>query len=376
MTFRETWQRLGVEGAFAPFRSAGSSGGPRGPVDLRAGAARLESLAAREDELGLFISVIAGVGLAVPILEAAAERDPSNALRLERVVDRMLAGEEILAVAITEPDAGSDALSLASTLTRDDAGRLRLTGDKWHITNAPVADRAIVFAWSGHGTSRHLTAVLVPLDAPGVVRGPALDLIGARASPTGRLTFDRVALDDDAILGAPSDGRALLDRAFVHERLLAPWPLIGRMGVVIADALDHVDRRVQFDKKIREFQYVQDKVVTAWTRYETSRLTALEALARHARGDAFEAHASLAKSVAADAAVEVFRLAIELRGSYGVQSDARLGAWLGDALCAEIAGGTREMHKRAIFDHLWLDHTRARRRGASALVRPDPGEPT
>ena len=80
----------------------------------------------------------------------------------------------------------------------------------------------------------------------------------------------------------------------------------------------------------------------------------------------FAAHASLAKFVAADAAVEVFRLAIELRGSYGVQSDARLGAWLGDALCAEIAGGTREMHKRAIFDHLWLEHTRARPPGASA----------
>ncbi|MCC6621645.1 MAG: acyl-CoA dehydrogenase [Deltaproteobacteria bacterium] len=352
--FTDDWRRLAAEGAFLPFRRA---------ADLRAGAARLEALGEREDELGLFISIIAGLGLAVPILEAAEDVDPS----VGPLIDRMLAGEAVLAVAITEPDAGSDALAMRSEVVPD-GDRLVLSGHKWHITNAPIADHAIVFAWMRRGPERFLSALLVPLDAPGVTRGPALDLIGARASPTGALTFEGVHLSHSAVLGAPTDGRRLLDRAFVNERLLAPWPLIGKMRHALGRALDHVDSREQFGKKIREFQYVQDKIVSAWTRWETTRLTALEALTRHAAGRAFDAHASLAKSLAADAAVDVFRLAIELEGSYGVQRDARLGQWLADALCAGIAGGTREMHKRAIFDQLVLDRARARRRGRSALM--------
>jgi len=353
-TFSDDWRRLAATGAFGAFRRA---------ADLRAGAARLEALGASEDELGLFISIIAGVGLAVPILEAAEAHTPE----LGALIDRALAGEVILAVAITEPEAGSDALAMKSEVV-EDGDALVLSGDKWHISNAPVADLAIVFAYMRRGEARFLCALLVPLDAPGVVRGPALDLIGARASPTGAVTLRDVRLPRSAILGDASDGRLLLDRAFAHERLLAPWPLVGKMGHVIGRALDHVQRRAQFGKKLYEFQYVQDKVVTAWTRYETARLTALEALARHADGRAFEAHASLAKSLAADAAVDVMRLGIELEGSYGLQRDARLGQWLADALCAGVAGGTREMHKRAIFDQLVLDRARARRRGASALV--------
>lgn len=361
MTFLTEWRRLAAAGAFTPFRRA---------RDLTAGAARLEALGAMEDELGLFISVIAGLGLAVPILEAAEARDPA----LGSLIDATLRGDAVFAVAITETQAGSDALAMQSELTFDASGRLRLTGAKWHITNAPVASHAVVFAWCRRGAERFLAAVLVPLDAPGVTRGPALDLIGARASPTGGLTFRDVALDPSAFLGDPTDGRLLLDRAFAAERLLAPWPLIGKMGRVLQEALDHVDARVQFGKKIREFQYVQGKVVSAWTRYEEARLVAGEALARHAAGARFEAHASLAKVLSADAAVDVFRLAIELRGAAGVQVGARLGQWLSDALCAAIAGGTREMHQRAIFDHLLLDRTRARRGRVSAFF-PSGGRP-
>lgn len=333
------------------------------PGRLAQGCERLAQRAHEADELGVFLSVIATAGLAAPILREA-RGDGVDELRRQT-----LAGEAVVAVAITERGAGSDVRSMSTTLSRGPDGGLRLDGAKWHITNAPEADAAIVFAMNATTEDRFLTAVLVRRGDPGVVFGPPLDLIGCRGSPTGEIALAGVPIAQERILGRAGDGQRLLELAFVRERLLAPWPLLGKMEKVIVECLDHAATRQQFGQAIQEFQWVQDKILGAYEAALGARLLAERAVGAAARGESFAALASLAKARAADAAVEVFRAAVEVHGSYGVQASRRYGDYLHDALCAQIAGGTRETHKKIVFGELRLDRARTRRGRPSALFR-------
>ncbi len=350
MNLREHFLELGKQGVFADLARRET---------LPRGAERLRELAYEASALGPFISIVATAGLGLPILEHA--RSP--------LLEDACAGRVILAVAITEREAGSDVMSMKTTLTRGPNGRLVLSGAKWHITNAPVADAIIVFAIDATTADRFLTAVLVRPADRGVRLGPPLDIIGCHGSPTGELSFDDVELGPERILGRPHDGRMLLDLAFVRERVLAPWPLLGKMEHVLESALDHVEKRMQFGKALHEFQYVQEKIVSSFEELLYARHLAERAVRLVAEGRSPGAIASLAKSAAADAAAHCFKNAIEVLGSYGVQTDRGLGQLLADAMCAQIAGGTRETHKKVVFGELRLDRARARGGRRSWLLR-------
>jgi isovaleryl-CoA dehydrogenase len=358
MNLRERFLDLGASGLFADLAS---------PTTLASGCARLKELAHDADELGPFISIIATAGLALPILLAAKAT----------LADDVVRGRVVAGVAITERDAGSDVLAMKTTLTRPSSDRVRLNGAKWNITNAPVADALVVFAVDGtNPRDRFLTAVLVRPTDRGVRLGAPLDLIGCKGSPTGEVFLDDVDLPAERVLGRAADGRKLLELAFVRERVLAPWPLIGKMERVIGDCLDHVERRAQFGKALHEFQYVQEKIVSSFGELVRARHLAERAVAMVAEGETPSAIASLAKAAAADAAGHTFRNAIEVFGSYGVQRDKRLGEYLDDALCAQIAGGTRETHKKIVFGELRLDRARSRSGRPSRLLRGDREEKT
>ena len=348
---------LGGDGLFASLSET---------AGLPAGCRRLSRLAYDAPDLGIFISIIAAAGLGIPILKHSA---PAASSTLGVLLAGALAGEAVLAVAITEREAGSDVLAMRTKVTRGKGGSLRLTGAKWNITNAPVADALLVFAVDHTTDDRFLTAVIVEPGAPGVRRGAPLDLIGCKGSPTGELFFEDVLVTPDRVVGRRGDGQRLLDLAFVRERVLAPWPLIGKMERVLEECLDHVERRVQFEKPLHEFQYVQEKIVSSFEQLTHARQLAERAVAGVAAGRPELAIASLAKAVAADAALHVFRCAIEVHGSYGVQAERRYGDYVSDALCAQIAGGTRETHKKIVFGELRLDRARARAGRPSRLVR-------
>jgi alkylation response protein AidB-like acyl-CoA dehydrogenase len=331
-------------------------------VSLERGCALLARLAYDAEELGIFLSVIATAGLALPILAHGGE--PMRAL-----VDAAVTGHAILAVAITERDAGSDVLAMKTRLVRGNDGSLRLDGSKWHITNAPEADAVIVFAMNHTTSDRFLTAVVVKTDDPGVTLGPPLDLVGCHGSPTGEITFDHVVVPPHRIVGSAEEGQKLLELAFIRERLLAPFPMLGKMERVIEECLDYVEKRKQFGQALHAFQFVQDKILTAYSAMLHARHLAEQALVAARSDGPVSAFASLAKAQAADAAVEVFRAAIEIHGSYGLQTEARYGAYLADALCAQVAGGTRETHKKIVFGELRIDRARSRRTGDSRLFR-------
>ena len=350
---------LGARGVFASLSETAS---------LLAGCRRLSRLAYEAEDLGIFISIIAAAGLGIPILRQSA---PAEGSTLGALLAAAVQGRAVLAVAITEREAGSDVLSMLTKMERAADGSLRLTGSKWNITNAPVADALVVFAIDQTTDDRFLTAAVVEPGAPGVRRGAPLELIGCKGSPTGELFFEDVLVTPDRVVGRRGDGQRLLDLAFVRERVLAPWPLLGKMERVLEECLDHVERRVQFDRPLHEFQYVQEKIVSSFEQLTHARQLAERAVAGVVAGRPQPAIASLAKAVAADAAVHLFRCAIEVHGSYGVQAERRYGDYLSDALCAQVAGGTRETHKKIVFGELRLDRARARSGRPSKLVRGD-----
>src|SRR5262249_17574419 len=156
----------------------------------------------------------------------------------------------------------------------------------------------VVFAVDATADDRFLTAVVVRPDDPGVRRGPPLDLIGCKGSPTGVVDFDQVPIPPERIVGRREDGRALLELAFTRERVLAPWPLLGKMESVIEDCLDHVEKRAQFGKPLHEFQYVQEKIVSSFEAMIHARQLAERAVASVVAGRPEAAIASLAKAAA------------------------------------------------------------------------------
>lgn len=353
-SFPALWGVLGRHGVL---RVLGDS------ARLEESARLLEWLGFHLEEGGLFISLIGGAALALPILEKAPSSEFVSDLR-----ERALAGDAILAVAITEPGAGSDALAMRSSLRREGED-LILDGEKWNITNAPIADATIVFCRNETTGRPFLSAIVVPSTAPGVRTGPEHELIAAQNSPTGPIRLERVIVQPDWIVGNPEDGHRLLDAAFLRERLFAPLPLLGRVARALQEGIDWATQRQQFGRTIGEFQYVQEKLVTGYERLETSRLLAEEAIRRTLGGEPSWAHASLAKAHAAETAAAVFRAMIELRGSYGVQRRAGLGEALLDSICASIAGGTREIQRKVVWDELVLDRGRSRRTGRTRLFR-------
>ncbi len=358
----ERFRTLGDVGLFAALSD---------PERIVGAARRLSRLAYEADELGWFLSLISAAGLGVPIL---ARHVPEPASALGCLLADAIGGRAVLAVGITERTAGSDVSSMRTTVTRDANGVLRLNGSKWHVTNAPIAGALIVFAIDATTDDRFMTTVVVKPDDPGVRCGPPLDLIGCKGSPTGEIFLENVPLATERIVGRAEDGRGLLELAFVRERVLAPWPLLGKMERVLEECLDHIEAREQFGKPLHEFQYVQEKIVSSFEQLIHARHLAERAVGSVAAGKPEAAIASLAKATAADAAAHTFRAAIEIFGSYGVQSDRLYGDFLNDAICAQIAGGTRETHKKVVFGELRLERARARRGRPCRLLRDESGD--
>lgn len=332
LRFTREWTRLEQRGVLTRLADA----------ELRESALCLEREAFESADLGIFLSVIATYGLGAPILREVGRELPKGA---------------VLSVAITEPNAGSDPRALQSRL-HEEGTQLRLRGQKWCITNAPVATHAIVFC--RHTATQRACAVLLDCNQAGVRASAPLHTIGALSSPTGSFDFDVVVPRTD-LLGVIGDGERLMALAFVRERLLAPWPLLGMAARVLQLALRHARVREQFGAPIAQQQHMQARLVRAYEHYLSARALALDTLSTYEGAQPIELRASLVKARAAAMAEHVVREAIAVLASRGVQQAARLGEYLQDAVCASIAGGTEEIHRRVVFDALCMNSLRVQR---------------
>ena len=277
----------------------------------------------------------------------------------------LISGDHIGALAMSEPEAGSDVVSMKLRATPDGGG-YRLNGTKMWITNGPDAQTLVVYAKTDPDKkARGITAFLIDRDMPGFSVAQRLDKLGMRGSHTGELVFDHVFVPAENILGQLDGGVNVLMSGLDYERaVLAAGPL-GIMGACLDIVLPYVHERRQFGQSIGEFQLIQGKLADMYTTYSACRAycyavgRTLDARALGSTQGSSNNQRGLRKDAAgvilycAEKATWMAGEAIQILGGNGYINDYPTGRLWRDAKLYEIGAGTSEIRRMLIGRELF-----------------------
>jgi len=289
------------------------------------------------------------VGVAFPIFECCAgpvrivERLGHPSLR-ERVVPKVVAGEMLVAISMSEPDAGT-ALTDLRTRARIEGDRIVIDGAKRWCSGAGHSEGYVVFCrFDGTPGAKGIGAVFVDKDTPGLTFGPQEQLMGFRGVPSADMNFENVRVPREHLLVGPGGFSSLMG-LFNIERLGNATMALG----VAAGALEHVtayvQEREQFGKPIVDFQAVQIRLAEMAIKVEASRLLIHRAAANAEQGLPNAREASIAKCYANEITREVTAAALQLMGGYGYAKEYGMERRLRDSFGWGIAGGAIDIQK-------------------------------
>lgn len=257
------------------------------------------------------------------------------------------------AVAITEPEAGSDAAAMATHARRVDGGYV-LDGHKKFIGNAPIADLCVVFATVAPGTrSKGVTAFVVEHGDPGFVRGARLPKLGCRCFPAGELHFENCFVADDRRLGEEGQGFSGLMHVFDVARVQLAASSIGIGRAALEHAVAYAKGREAFGRAIHEFQAVSFRLVDAKVRLDQARLLTHHAAQLADSGEPFSTEAAMAKLAATEASMFATWAAVQTLGGAGYIRDSLPQKWFRDAKLDEIWDGTSDIMRLVIARSLF-----------------------
>jgi alkylation response protein AidB-like acyl-CoA dehydrogenase len=339
---RLAWRRLAHAGLWkvgVPQHLGGSGG------DWHDSALALAGIARGSDDLGFVLSLIAHAGLVRAMVEHG------NSWQRENVLPPLLAGA-IGATALTETHGGSDVAHCRTSARRTETGWI-LSGAKDHITNAPVADRALVLGRVPELGRRDITLFTVNLRGPGVRRGNPEQLLGLRTSPTGALYFDEVALPAEAVLGRPGEGLRTLYDVISFDRALYGVVAGAYLEPRLEEIVRFAEEREAFGSPIIDYQYVQGRLTDIRISIEVARSVALAGIDALVAGDPDASlRCSVAKYVGSEGLVRSCNDLMRLRGHVGYLRQNRATRDVQDALGTLLAGGTSEMQRKNIFNQM------------------------
>ena len=276
-----------------------------------------------------------------------------TAAQKRRYLPKLISGEHVGALAMSEAGAGSDVVSMK--LRADKKGdRYVLNGTKFWITNGPCADTMIIYGKTDLSAGpRGITAFLVEKDTKGFKVAQKLDKLGMRGSDTGELVFEDCEVPEENVLGAVGRGVNVLMSGLDYERcVLAAGPL-GIMQAAMDIVIPYVPERRQFGKSIGEFQLVQGKVADMYTEMNASRAYVYAVAKACDRGETTRKDAAGAILYAAERATKIALDAIQLLGGNGYINDYPAGRLLRDAKLYEIGAGTSEIRRMLIGRELF-----------------------
>jgi isovaleryl-CoA dehydrogenase len=261
-------------------------------------------------------------------------------------------GETIGALALTEPDAGSDAVSLRTRAVRS-GDEYVLDGTKQFITNGPVADVILLYAKTApERSSRGISAFLVRRGTPGFSVARSLDKMGMRGSPTGELAFQGARVPVAQRVGQENDGvRIMMSGLNVERAVLAAIP-VGIMAECLDRSLAYARQREQFGQKIGRFELIQEKIANMYADLEASRLLLYRALDAVGLDDRSRRAAATALTFASEASTRCALEAIQIHGGYGYMRDLPLERLARDAKLLEIGAGTSEIRRLMVAQEL------------------------
>ncbi|KAL1827636.1 hypothetical protein ACET3Z_006048 [Daucus carota] len=278
-----------------------------------------------------------------------------NPAQKEKYLPKLISGEHVGALAMSEPNAGSDVVGMKCKADRVEGGYV-LNGNKMWITNGPIAQTLIVYAKTDMAArSKGITAFIVEKGMPGFSTAQKLDKLGMRGSPTCELVFNNCFVPEENILGQEGKGVYVLMSGLDLERVVFAGAPVGIMQACIDIAIPYVRQREQFGTPIGQFQLIQGKIADMYTALQSSRAY-LYSVARDCdNGKIDTKDCAGVILIAAERATQVALQAIQCLGGNGYINEYDTGRLLRDAKLYEIGAGTSEIRRMLIGRELFKE---------------------
>ncbi|GAB1363892.1 isovaleryl-CoA dehydrogenase [Rhodobacter sp.] len=265
-----------------------------------------------------------------------------------KYLPKLISGEHVGALAMSEVGAGSDVVSMTLRASRKGDAYV-LNGTKFWITNGAEADTLVVYAKTDPAAgSKGITAFLVEKGMPGFTTSKHFDKLGMRGSNTAELIFQDVEVPAGNILGAEGKGVRVLMSGLDYERVVLSGIGTGIMAACLDEIMPYLASRKQFGQRIGDFQLMQGKIADIYTRLNSSRAYVYAVAAACDRGQVTRADAAGCVLYASEAAMQVAHQAVQAMGGAGFLADSAVSRLFRDAKLMEIGAGTSEIRRMLI----------------------------
>ena len=330
---------LGVMGMCIPKEYGGTG------ADPLAAAICVEELSKQCASTGDIVATHNGL-CCDPILTHGTEEQKKKYLPM------LTTGHKVGAFALTEPNAGSDA-SKSQTEARLEGDHYVMNGSKIFITNGYVADVFVVFAMTDKSKgTKGISAFIVESSFPGFSVGKHEEKMGLHGSPTAEIVFTDMIVPKENLLGKEGKGFKIAMQTLDGGRIGIAAQALGLGEGAVNEAIKYTQERVQFGKRLSQFQNTQFQLADMHTRMQAAQYLVYAAACKKQLHEAYSMDASMAKLFAAEAASDVTRRAVQLFGGYGYTREYPVERMMRDAKITEIYEGTSEVQRMVISSRL------------------------
>jgi len=265
-----------------------------------------------------------------------------------RFLPKLVSGEHVGALAMSEAGSGSDVVSMKLRADRRN-DHYRLNGSKYWITNGPGADTLVVYAKTdAEAGSKGITAFIIERSMTGFSTGPHFDKLGMRGSDTAELVFEDVEVPYDNVLGQEGHGVAVLMSGLDYERVVLAGIGTGIMAACMDEIMPYLAERKQFDRPIGSFQLMRAKVADMYAAMNSARAYVYEVAKACDRGEVTRQDAAACVLYSSEQAMRQAHQAVQAMGGAGFLDDAPVARIFRDAKLMEIGAGTSEIRRMLI----------------------------
>ncbi len=335
---RDLWPELGAAGLLGvtvPERWGGAN------LGYLAHIVAMEEISRASGSVGLSYGAHSNLCMNQIVLNATDEQR-------DRYLPKLVSGEHVGALAMSEPGAGSDVVGMQLRAVKRDGG-YALTGRKMWITNGPDADVAVVYAKTNTAAGpRGITAFIVEKGFAGFSTAQKLDKLGMRGSSTSELVFEDCFVPGENLLGGLDQGVRVLMKGLDYERAVLAGGPLGLMAAALDLVLPYVHERKQFGQPVGTFQLMQAKLADMYASLNAARAYAYAIGRACDAGRCSRQDAAAAILFGADRATQMCLEAIQALGGNGYINDYAAGRLLRDAKLYEIGAGTQEIRRMLI----------------------------